>query len=100
MKKITTNIQELQTALCTQLCADIKVSLKNDQLIRVETPFYFSDGDPYQIFLTEIETGGFRVTDMGHTLMQMSYENDIDLLRKGSRGTLLTQIQQELGKRR
>lgn len=97
MKKITTNIQELQTALCTQFCADIKVSLKNDQLIRVETPFYFSDGDPYQIFLTEIETGGFRVTDMGHTLMQMSYENDIDLLRKGTRGTLLTQIQQELG---
>tara|TARA_R110002020_G_scaffold362277_1_gene574653 strand:+ start:1447 stop:2235 length:789 start_codon:yes stop_codon:yes gene_type:complete len=97
MKIIDTNIQELQAALCQQFCADIKVSKKNDKLIRVETPFYFSDGDPYQIYLAEIETGGFRVTDMGHTLMQMSYENDIDLFRKGTRGTLLSQIKLELG---
>lgn len=97
MKTIDTNIEELQTALCHQFCADIKVSKKNDRLIRIETPFYFSDGDPYQIYLTEIETGGFRVTDMGHTLMQMSYESDIDLLRKGTRGVLLAQIQLELG---
>jgi hypothetical protein len=97
MKTITTNIEELQNALCKQFCAEIKVSQKNDHLIRVETPFYFPDGDPYQIYLTEIETGGFRVTDMGHTLMQLSYENDIDLMRKGSRGNLLMQIQLELG---
>lgn len=94
---MTTNIDELQNALCRQFCADIKVTKKNDYLIRVETPFYFPDGDPYQIYLSEIETGGFRVSDMGHTLMQLSYENDIDLLRKGTRGNLLAQIQTELG---
>lgn len=97
MKTINTNIDDLQTALCRQFCADIKVSLKNDKLIRVETPFYFPDGDPYQIYLTELTTGGFRITDMGHTLMQLSYENDIDNLRKGTRGNLLDQIQLELG---
>jgi len=97
MKTITTNINDLQNRLCESFCADIKVSKKNDQLIRVETPFLFPDGDPYQIYLSEIGTGGFRITDMGHTLMQLSYENDIDLLRKGSRGNLLGQIQLELG---
>lgn len=97
MKNITTNIEDLQNALCKQFCADIRVSRKNDHLIRVETPFYFPDGDPYQIYLSEIATGGFRVSDMGHTLMQLSYENDIDLLRKGTRGNLLSQIQVELG---
>lgn len=97
MKPLTTNIDDLQDALCRQFCADIKVTKKNDYLFRVETPFYFPDGDPYQIYLSEIETGGFRVSDMGHTLMQMSYENDIDLFRKGTRGNLLEQIQTELG---
>lgn len=97
MKTITTNLEDLQNALCKQFCADIKVTQKNDYLIRVETPFYFPDGDPYQIYLIEIGTGGFRVSDMGHTLMQMSYENDIDILRKGIRSNLLEQIQTELG---
>lgn len=97
MKTLTTNIKDLQNALCRQFCAEIKVTQKNDHLIRVETPFYFPDGDPYQIYLSEIESGGFRVSDMGHTLLQMSYENDIDLLRKGTRGNLLGQIQLELG---
>ncbi|HDL01621.1 MAG TPA: DUF1828 domain-containing protein [candidate division Zixibacteria bacterium] len=92
-----TNIDELQKRLCKSFCANIKVSKKNDTLIRIETPFSFPDGDPYQIYMTEIGTGGYRITDMGHTLMQLSYENDIDLLRKGTRGNLLGQIQLELG---
>ena len=91
------NIEELQNKLCNSFCAEIRVSKKDDNLIRIETPFYFPDGDPYQIYLTEIATGGFRITDMGHTLMQLSYENDIDKMRKGSRGGLLQQIQIELG---
>jgi len=92
-----TNLKDLQNKLCQSFCTDIKVSKKNDTLIRVETPFTFPDGDPYQIYLKEIGTGGYRITDMGHTLMQLSYENDIDLLRKGSRNNILSQIQKELG---
>lgn len=93
----TKNIKNLQDSLCHQFCKDIKVSMKNDHLIRIETPFYFPDGDPYQIYLVELETGGFRVTDKGHTLMHLSYENDLDALEKGTRGKLLNQIQLELG---
>ena len=92
-----TNIEELQNKLCNSFCAEIRVSKKDDNLIRIETPFYFPDGDPYQIYLTEIATGGFRITDMGHTLMRLSYENDIDKMRKGAKGNLLQQIQIELG---
>lgn len=97
MKTITTNIENLQNILCRQFCTDIKISQKNETLIRVETPFYFPDGDPYQIYLKELKTGGFRITDMGHTLMHLSYENNISLLKKGTRGDLLMQIQIELG---
>jgi len=93
----TKNIKNLQDSLCHQFCIDVKVSMKNDHLIRIETPFYFPDGDPYQIYLVELETGGFRVTDKGHTLMHLSYENDLDALEKGSWGKLLNQIQLELG---
>ena len=93
---ITTNINALQDRLCKSFCADIRVSKKNDYIIRIEAPFYFPDGDPYQIYLTEIGTGGFRVTDMGHTLMQLSYEHDIDSIRKGTRGSLLQSILSEL----
>lgn len=93
----TKNIKNLQDSLCHQFCTDIKVSMKNDHLIRIETPFYFPDGDPYQIYLVELETGGFRVTDKGHTLMHLSYENDLEALEKGTRGKLLNQIQLELG---
>lgn len=92
-----TNIENLQQKLCSSFCAEIRISRKNEYLIRVETPFYFPDGDPYQIYLKEIGTGGYRITDAGHTLMQLSYENDIDMFRKGTRNILLQQIQIETG---
>ena len=91
------DINELQSALCKSFCTEIRLSKANDQLIRVETPFYFPDGDPYQIYLREMPTGGFRVTDMAHTMMQLSYEHDIDKLYKGTRGNLLNLIRAEFG---
>ena len=39
--------------------------------------------------------GILRLTDMGHTLMHLSYENDIDKLRDGTRGKLFEQIKSE-----
>ncbi len=97
MNKTTINFEKLEKALSDQFCKEIQITEMGDSLLRVETPFYFPDGDPYQIYLSEIPSGGFRVSDMGHTLMQISYENDIDLFRKGTRGNLLEQIQTELG---
>lgn len=86
------DIDKLQKTLCTLMCAEISIRPKNDKLLSVETPFYFADGDPYQIYIKEMPGGIIRLTDMGHTMMHLSYENDIDKFRGGTRGKLFDQI--------
>lgn len=66
--------------------------LSDDGLLYVSTPFFFPDGDAYSIYLAPLPTGGFRVTDMGNTLMSLSYENDISKLRDGTRAKVFSQI--------
>ena len=90
------DIPKLQEALCNMLCADIKLVEHNGLLI-METPFYFPDGDPYQIYLKEMPGGVLRLTDMGHTMMHLSYENDTSKFREGTRGRLFEQIKSEFG---
>lgn len=90
------NISNLQENLCRAFCANIQLSYKNDKLIRIETPFYFPDGDPYQLYVTEEEFGLLRLSDAGHTLMQLSYENDVDKFRKGTRAKIFNNILNEL----
>lgn len=89
------NIEKLQENLCSLMCSEIKILSKNKSLAIVETPFFFPDGDPYQIYIKEMPGGIIRLTDMGHTMMQLSYENDVDKFREGTRGTILTQIMAE-----
>ncbi len=89
------NIDELQKALCSLLCAEIKVYKKSDKLLAIETPFSFADGDPYQIYLREMSNGIVRLTDMGHTIMHLSYDNDIDKFKEGTRGKIFEQIKSE-----
>lgn len=89
------DINILQQKLCTVLCADIKLIEKKAGLTLIETPFYFSDGDPYQIYLKEMPNGIFRLTDMGHTFMHLSYENEMTKFREGTRGRIFEQIKAE-----
>lgn len=89
------DIDLLQKNLCSLLCAEVQIRLKNSNLLVVDTPFYFADGDPYQLYIKEMPGGILRLTDMGHTLMHLSYENDIEKLREGTRGSLLAQIKAE-----
>lgn len=74
------------------MCAEVNVISKNENLFLVETPFSFSDGDPYQIYIKELPGGLMRLSDMGHTLMHLSYDNDTDKFREGTRGELFNQI--------
>jgi hypothetical protein len=89
-------IKQLQNTLCKSFCADIQLIPKKGDLLLIETPFYFPDGDPYQIYLKEQSAGSLMLTDMGHTLMHLSYENDIDKYREGTRGQLFDKILAEL----
>lgn len=77
------------------MCADIQIRQKNRNLLAVDTPFCFPDGDPYQIYIKEMPGGILRLSDMGHTLMHLSYDNEIDKFREGTRGLLLNQIKAE-----
>jgi hypothetical protein len=91
------NILQLQDTLCTLMCAEINIVQKNKELLFVETPFLFPDGDPYQMYIREMPGGNIRLSDMGHTLMHLSYDHDIDKLREGTRAKLLEQIKAETG---
>lgn len=90
------NYETIERAICSSLCADVKVTPQGDGLLFVSTPFTFSDGDEYGIYLQPLPTGGLRITDMGNTLMHLSYEHDISKLREGARGKVLGQILTEL----
>jgi hypothetical protein len=74
------------------LCAEIRLIEKSKSLVRVETPFFFPDGDPYQIYIKELPGGNLRLSDMGHTFMHLSYDNDTSKFREGTRGNILNQI--------
>ena len=91
------DLSKLQSTLCSLMCAEVKLIPKSDELILVDTPFFFADGDPYQIYIKEMPGGIIRLTDMGHTLMHLSYENEIDKFREGTRSKIVDQIKVETG---
>lgn len=84
--------QELANLLCTTLCADAQVDEAKPGLWRVRTPFVFPDGDGYTMYVQQLPSGGARISDMGATLMHLSYENDLQKFRDGTRARLLDQI--------
>ena len=89
------DVTKLQKILCSLMCAEVKIRAKNSKLLEIETPFFFADGDPYQIYIKEMPGGVIRLTDMGHTMMHLSYENDIEKFREGTRGNIFNQIKSE-----
>lgn len=89
------DVTKLQKTLCSLMCAEVKIRAKNSKLLEIETPFFFADGDPYQIYIKEMPGGVIRLTDMGHTMMHLSYENDIEKFREGTRGNIFNQIKSE-----
>lgn len=78
--------------LCTQLCANVSIIQRPNNKLMLKTPFHYPDGDHYPIYLEETGTGGVRISDGGHTLMHLSYENDIDKFFDGTRQILMSQI--------
>ncbi|MBU0487923.1 MAG: DUF1828 domain-containing protein [Bacteroidetes bacterium] len=86
---------KIQKRLCSLLCANVTIRKKHKSLLQIETPFYFPDGDPYLIFLKEMPGGILRLSDMGHTMMHLSYDNDIEKFKEGTRGKIFEQIKGE-----
>ena len=85
----------LEKTLCERLCANVRVHKRDDDVLMLDTPFTFPDGDRYPIYLSETRVGGVILSDRGHTLMHMSYEHDVDAFYDGARAALREQIVQE-----
>ena len=58
----------------------------------LRTHFTFPDGDGYPFHLAEAPAGGLRLSDLGHTLMHISYEHDIDTFLTGTHRTDLARL--------
>lgn len=90
-------IDALNLLLCERLCEEVAVEQRPDGALMVRTRFEFPDGDRYPIHLSELASGGIRLSDRGHTLMHISYEHDVDSFLDGTRGLLLKRIMGESG---
>jgi len=77
------------------MCADVALHERADGRLMVQTPFVFSDGDTYAIYLESLPGGGVRITDAGQTLMHLSYSIDVNTLREGRRAQFLEKILSE-----
>lgn len=90
----TTNLQQF---LCEKLCNDVRVIRRPDGKLMLHTGFTFPDGDRFPIHVSETPTNRVRLSDLGHTLMHIGYEHDIDSFLLGTRQQLLETIVSESG---
>ena len=87
----------LQQLLCERLCEDVRLTERPDGVLMLRTHFEFPDGDRFPIHVSEVGTGGIRLSDSGHTLTHLSYDHDIDVFLEGARGELVERIVGEAG---
>ncbi len=93
------DVNLLKERLCKTLCGEVQIHKTRQGYLQILTPFTFTDGDTFQVYLQEMPGGGVRLTDFGHTLMHLSYENDLGKLREGTRGKLFDQVLATAGMR-
>ena len=87
----------LRALLCECLCQNGEVEHRSDGELILRTHFKFPDGDSHLFYLSELPSGGLRLSDHGHTLMHISYEHNTDSLLEGSRAMRLERILGETG---
>lgn len=91
------DLEHAQDLLCSRLCSTVRLIKREPDLYMLDSPFAFPDGDHYPVYVQALPTGGVRLSDGGHTLLHLSYENEVSAFRQGTRGRLLEQILGETG---
>ena len=86
---------QLERLLCERFCPNVRIHRRDDDVLMLESPFTFPDGDHYPIYLSETADGGLKLSDRGYTLMHVSYDHDVDSLYEGPRASLREQIVRE-----
>ena len=92
----STDLELLGKTLCSAFCRDVKPRLV-DGFVAVPLPMSARDGDGITVFLDRAAGGGWRISDMGETVMRLSYEHDVNRLLKGTRRVLFDTILEENG---
>lgn len=92
---MTIEVESLRQQLCAAFCENVRVSAYKDS-IRVSLPLVARDGDHHTVYLSRGD-GGWHISDMGSTLMRLSYESDVNAMLSGPRGELFSQILRETG---
>ncbi len=68
-------LEGLTTAICTALGDEVRVSTRRPgRVFQVTVPAFLPDGDNAILFVEGGKGATLRVTDFGHTLMRMTYE--------------------------
>ena len=88
-------VEAIKKSLCNAFCQDVDV-VERGENIAIALPMAARDGDVMMAYLRPI-AAGFRVSDMGSTMMRLSYENDLGKLLSGARGQLYETILKESG---
>ncbi len=77
------NVIDIEREFKKKVCDEIRLSPEGLLRYSILHPFTFDDGDHYVVILKNVD-GEWLLTDEGHTIMHLSYE-DIDLGRGGYR---------------
>jgi hypothetical protein len=83
----------LKTAIDSALAADVEVRPVREGQVQVYVPFEFPDGDGLVVHVREGGDGRLEVTDVGHTLLHLSYHTELKRFAGGPRAELLEKIQ-------
>lgn len=89
-------LSKIQKSLRNTISAEVSLLNEGVNRFRVFTPFEFEDGDHFSIILKK-DNGSFVFTDEAHTIMHMSYDMDVSVLKKGNRQKILTNIISNFG---
>ena len=81
---------ELQALLCEQWCDSADI-VTDEAGVCVSLPLVETDGDHVSLWL-QARPGGWKVTDLGTTMMRLSYTMDTALLGEGQRAQVMNSL--------
>lgn len=92
---MTIDLDAIEREICTSLCGSVYVTQRHG-MVAVTLPMTARDGDVIVAYLKP-ESAGWKITDMGTTMMRLSYEMDLNKILTASRGNLYQALLSESG---
>lgn len=90
------DVTAIRENLCHAFCRDVGVTAVDQNVASIALPMTGRDGVHIMAYASQ-SSGGWRISDMGSTLMRLSYENDLAKLLIGARAKLFDTVLKESG---